>query len=80
MNIKVKLFGGLIPPQNYPKDEEGDYLLQLEEGCILSKLIEKLSLSDRPLIVVINGLICNDYGKVIHDGDVISFFPPIAGG
>ncbi len=80
LNIKVRLFGGLTPPKSYPKNESNEYLFQVEENYRVANLIEELSLSDKPLIVVINGLICNDYERAIKEGDVISFFPPIAGG
>lgn len=78
--IKVKLFGGLVAPEGILADKNGEYPIQLAEGATVANLIELLSLKNKPLIVVINGIICNDYEKKINSGDIISFFPPVAGG
>ncbi|MCX7771091.1 MAG: MoaD/ThiS family protein [Proteobacteria bacterium] len=78
--VRIKLFGGLKPPINIEPDENGIYHMELKEGFTVSNLIDMLSLTGKPLIVVVNNIICNDYNQSIKSGDTISFFPPVAGG
>jgi molybdopterin converting factor small subunit len=78
--VKFKLFGGLKPPYNIFSEVNGVYSIELEEGYTVSNFIDLLSLSGKSLIVVINGIVCNDYNKELKNGDTISFFPPVAGG
>lgn len=80
IKVKIKFFGGLKPPLGIVPDEHGIYHMELEEGFTVSDLINIFSLTGKPLIIVINGIICNDYSKKISKNDVISFFPPVAGG
>lgn len=80
MRVIVKLFGGLKLEKEYRKSEEGDFLLEFAETYRVNDLIKDFGLENKPLIVVINNKICNDYERVLNEGDVISFFPPIAGG
>ncbi len=80
MKVRVKLFGGLKVEKKLQVTDKGDYMLDIAEGTKVIDLIEDFSLSNKPLIVVINNKICNDYNYSIQEGDNISFFPPIAGG
>lgn len=80
MQIKVKLFGGLKIDKSYNTNEDGDYILDIPISYKVFDLIEDFSLTNKPLIVVINNIICNDYSKPLKEGDSVSFFPPIAGG
>lgn len=80
MKVKLKFFGGLKPPSGMVPDENGIYHMEFEKGLTVLDLINNFSLTGKPLIIVINGIICNDYTEKIKDGDVVSFFPPVAGG
>jgi len=80
MKVKVKLFGGLKVEKKFQVIDNGDYMIDIAEGTKVIDLIDDFSLSNKPLIVVINNKICSDYNYSIQEGDSISFFPPIAGG
>ena len=79
MKIKVRLYGGLKLLFRKKENEE-DYCFVLNEDYTLEELINFLSLSGKTLIVIINGVVCNDTKVKLKDGDIVSFFPPIAGG
>ncbi|MCX7770776.1 MAG: MoaD/ThiS family protein [Proteobacteria bacterium] len=62
------------------QENVGEYWITLEKDYTIENLINLLSLSGKPLIIVVNGFICNDLQKKLEDGDFVSLFPPIAGG
>lgn len=74
MKVTVKLFATL---RDFgPKYNE----LELQEGSRLSDIIKYFGIPDDfPLIRLVNGDFANnDY--MLKDGDIVSLFPPIAGG
>lgn len=80
MKIKVKLFGGLKTKKNFPRNEEGDIVLELPNSLNVYELIELLELNKKPFIVVLNGVILNELSAKVKDNSELSLFPPIAGG
>lgn len=80
MKAVVKLFGGLISGKDFHKNDEGDIIFEFSDSITVAHLIELLELNKKPFIVVVNGCILHEFSTTIKDGDVISLFPPIAGG
>lgn len=80
MKIKVKLFGGLKTKKNFPRNEEGDIVLELPNSLNVYELIELLELNKKPFIVVLNGVILNELSAKVKDNSELGLFPPIAGG
>ncbi|MDI1471099.1 MAG: MoaD/ThiS family protein [Thermodesulfovibrio sp.] len=80
MKVTVKLFGGLISDKEFPKNEQGDLVIEFLSESSVSQLIDALSLNKKPFIVVLNGIILSDLHITLKDGDELSLFPPIAGG
>ncbi|WP_353683881.1 MoaD/ThiS family protein [Thermodesulfovibrio sp. 3907-1M] len=80
MKLTVKLFGGIKSTKDFPKNEEGDLIVELPSEISVAELIDELSLNKKPFIVVLNGVILHDLAIKLKDGDKLSFFPPIAGG
>jgi molybdopterin converting factor small subunit len=79
MRIEVKLFANFrefLPPGS----EKYSCWLDLEEGGTVSQALEKLKIPDSiPMITLVNGLHRN-FEDSLHPGDVLSVFPPVAGG
>jgi len=79
MKIEIKLFANL---QEYlpPGSEKYACSLELEAGTTVGQVLEKLKIPDsEPIITVING-IHRPVDETLHPGDVLSVFPPVAGG
>ncbi len=77
MKIEVKLFATLRcygPPQQTPLN------LDMPEGSRVSHVLEALSVpTEAEKVITINGRPA-DENSVLHDGDKLIFFPPVAGG
>ena len=79
MNIKLSLFADL---RDYLPPGSDRYSCQLEtdDGARVEDVLNLLNISNSmPKIILINGINGNQ-GETLKDGDVISVFPPIAGG
>ncbi len=81
MRIELRLFATLrryLPPGS----EKGKVLLDLQEGLTVEGLIQKLGIPPGMAeLTVVNGqALQQGLQKVLRDGDVVSIFPPIAGG
>lgn len=79
MKVEVRFFAGL---EKYnPVDSKArSALINIEEGTILKELIGRLNFpADFPKIILVNGRNVSMDQK-LNDGDVISLFPPLAGG
>ncbi len=74
MKVKIKLFATL---RNYgPEEQEAE----LPEGATLEDAVALLALPGHiPLLRIVNGE-HRDAKYRLKEGDVIAFFPPIAGG
>ncbi|GAB5047171.1 MoaD/ThiS family protein [Thermodesulfovibrio sp. TK110] len=80
MKVTVKLFGGITSAKEFPKNKEGDPIVEFPSEISVAKLLEELSLNKKPFIIVLNGVIIHDLSIKLKDGDELSLFPPIAGG
>jgi sulfur-carrier protein len=79
MKIEVKLFGNF--QQYLPiKNDKYSCPLELEEGTNIGQVIEKLKIPNtHPMIILVNG-IHRKVEEPLQEGDVLSIFPPVAGG
>lgn len=79
MEIEVRLFATF---RDYlPQDSASfSFKKSLDKEIVVSKIAEEISLPpDIPKIFIVNGnVVTGEY--VLHDGDVVSIFPPVAGG
>lgn len=74
MKVTVKLFATL----QKNRFEEREFAL--EEATEVKAVLEALGISkEEATIIFINGIHA-DWHSVLHDGDVLSVFPPIGGG
>ena len=79
MKVEVKLFANFrdyLPPGS----SSYAYLLDLDEGATIRQVLENLKVpSSLPMILLVNG-IHKQADEVLQPGDVLSVFPPVAGG
>ncbi len=79
MKVEIKLFADFreyLPPGS----EKYSCWLELEEGATIGQALEKLKIPDSaPMITLVNGL-HQTFEDHLHLGDVLSVFPPVAGG
>lgn len=74
MKVTLKLFATL---RDYGEKYEE---LELKEGTTLEELIKMKKIPlDMPMIRLVNGEFA-EFSQELKDGDVVSLFPPIAGG
>ena len=80
MHITVKLYAGLR--RFGPAAESGaGFLLQVPVGSDVGKLLEQLHVPDgAPVVAMVNQEVAEGPDHRLADGDVVSLFPPIAGG
>lgn len=79
MKAEIRLFANFrdfLPPGSGPFS----FVTSFDGKKSVGQIIEELKLPDDiPRIIIVNGLHCEtDY--VLKDGDVVSLFPPLAGG
>lgn len=79
MKIEVKLFANLrdyLPPGS----DKFTCALELDEGTTVGQVLTRLKIPEStPTIVLVNG-IHRKVEDVLYPGDVLSVFPPVAGG
>ena len=79
MKVEVKLFANF---QEYlpPGSEKYSCILELEEGTTIAQVLSRLKIPESlPMVPLVNGT----YRKPedpLQPGDVLSIFPPVAGG
>jgi molybdopterin converting factor small subunit len=79
IRVKAKLFATL---RDYlPPDVPGsEMVVELEECAKIEEVISRFNIpDDMELIIMVNSAHAKKT-KVLEDGDVLSLFPPIAGG
>jgi len=79
MEVKVKLFATL---RDYlPKDSDGKSCqVEIDEKTTIEQILAQLNVpGEIPKIILVNGL-QGSTDQTIKDGDVLSIFPPVAGG
>jgi len=78
MEIEVRLFATF---RDYlPKGSGASFKKSLREGMAVDRIADEIHLpSDTPKIFIVNGnVVTGDY--MVGDGDILSIFPPVAGG
>jgi len=79
MKIEIKLlghFGEFLPPGS----EKHSCRLELEEVTTVGEALERLKIPNSiPMIILVNG-IHRTLENLLKPGDVLSVFPPVAGG
>lgn len=79
MKAEVKLFanfGEYLPPGS----DKYACRLDLDEGTTINQVLERLKIpTSIPMILLVNG-IHKKAEDVLQPGDVLSIFPPVAGG
>jgi sulfur-carrier protein len=77
MKIEVRLFATL---RQYAPAGWDPSVFELAEGSRVGNILEGLSIpKDAAKVILVNGRQC-DEGQILHDGDRIVIFPPVAGG
>ncbi len=80
MTIECRLFADLrrhAPPEA----ERGRFALELDDGATAGDVVRRLAIEGATRIVVVNGAnVRRPDEAVLHDGDVVSLFPPVSGG
>jgi len=79
MKVEVKLFANFrefLPPGT----KEYSVFLEVEEGTSIGQVLEILKISETiPMLTLVNGM-HQKFEDPLHSGDVLSLFPPVAGG
>jgi molybdopterin converting factor small subunit len=79
MKIQVKLFANFrdyLPPGS----DKFTCWVELEEGATIGRVLEKLKIPECiPMITLVDG-IHRATEEPLHPGEVLSVFPPVAGG
>lgn len=78
MKVTVVFFGDFakLKPTGWP-GKRGT--VEVPEGATLDKLAEQLGIGDEPCVAMLNDE-ANHRGAELHEGDTVTFLPPIAGG
>lgn len=80
MNVELRLFASLrkfLPPGS----PRGKCFLELPPETSLGDLLSQLRIPQRKAhLVLINGLHGRDFERLLSEQDVVSVFPPVAGG
>ncbi|MBI5441619.1 MAG: MoaD/ThiS family protein [Deltaproteobacteria bacterium] len=77
MNVQVKLFADL---RQYLPGGESPWAGELPEGTTVAKALEKFGVPEgKPRILLVNGRHAQP-GQELREGDLLSVFPPVAGG
>jgi sulfur carrier protein ThiS len=78
MKIHIKLIGALAK-SGLPNGHKGGEL-EVAEGTTLAKLLELMQISkETPMLLAVNSRV-PDEPCFLHEGDIVQFAPPIAGG
>ncbi len=78
MRVKVKLFGPLrekLPPEKRQIPIE----VEVPEGATVQDVANLLGIGNVGAVILVNDQESHR-GKQLNEGDVVSFFPPLAGG
>ncbi len=80
MNVELRLFASLrrkLPPGS----PRGRCHLELPDDTTLADLLARMDIPrECAQMILINGEHDRDFGRLLRDGDVLSIFPPVAGG
>lgn len=80
MRIEIRLFAGLrrhAPPEA----QRGRFSLTLHQGAALAQVLLDLGIDPGAVaVLLINGAAKSQLETLLSPGDVVSLFPPVAGG
>ena len=77
MTIQLKFFAGL---RNYLPEGQSPYPAEVAEGATVGDVLGQFGVpEDKPRILLVNGRHA-DVGQILREGDLVSVFPPVAGG
>lgn len=80
MNIELRLFANLrkkLPPGS----PRGKCELELPDRATIADVLARMGIPQKSAqMVLVNGDHSRDFAHVLADGDVLSVFPPLAGG
>ncbi len=80
MKIELRLFASLrkkLPPGS----PRGKCTLELADGATIGEVLAQMGIPHKSAhIILVNGDHDRDFERVLHDGEVVSIFPPVAGG
>ena len=78
MKVEVKLFANLN--KLLPSKSKNGTVVIVRRGAVVDELLAKLKIpSDMTNVIMING-IQKDKSTILNEGDIVSVYPPIAGG
>jgi molybdopterin converting factor small subunit len=80
MKVEIKLYASL---GRYMPDSKGgsvSQIMELEEAITIGRLLERLKVPAHVVkLIFLNGVHARS-DQVLHDGDRLGVFPPVAGG
>ena len=80
MNVELRLFASLrkkLPPGS----PRGKCDLKVPDGTTIGQVLERMDIPRASAqMVLVNGDHDRGFDRVLQDGDVLSVFPPVAGG
>jgi len=80
MTIELRLFASLrkkLPPGS----PRGKCQLDLADGSTIGAVLQRMDIPPASAqMVLVNGDHDRNFERVLRDGDVVSIFPPVAGG
>ncbi len=80
MHIELRLFASLrkkLPPGS----PRGKCALELPAGTTVDEVLTRMDIPQASAqMVLVNGEHDRNFARVLHDGDILSIFPPVAGG
>ncbi len=80
MTIELRLFASLrkhLPPGS----PRGKCALELPDGITIGEVLARMDIPHASAqMVLVNGDHDRDFDRALRDGDVLSIFPPVAGG
>ena len=78
MKVQVVFFGDFarFKPAGWPR-KRGE--VDVPEGSTIEDLMAQLGIGDEPCVIMLNDE-AHHVGAELHDGDTVTFLPPIAGG
>lgn len=79
MNVDVALFASLSTFQPDGAGGRHARTFELPEGTTIARVIESLGLPNQPRVVFVNSRHASE-DSVLHEGDRLAIFPPVAGG
>jgi len=79
MRMEIKLFANFreyLPPGS----DKYSCWVDLKEGSTIGQALQQLKIPvSIPMITLVNGL-HRSFEDILHPGDILSIFPPVAGG